>query len=412
MQLHFLLCFVVAAVSASRTFKGDQVLRVIPVREDQIKSLEHLVTKFELDLWTDIRGENRPVDIHVLAKDITAFKVALRRLRIDFTVFIDDVQALVENERAPRLPTRSYADFDYEVYHNYEEIQQWITSAAEAYPSIATAATVGSTFEGREFKALTISSQPGNPQFVINCGIHAREWVTPATCMFSAKYLLDGYGNDATITSLVNQVDFVFIPSSNPDGYAYTWSSDRMWRKTRTKRSGVCVGVDPNRNFDAQSLTSPCSDTYCGPSAFSEVETKLILEDSQKNFVESLPNPVMYVDVHAYSQLWMFPYGYTTSRPADFMTLTNIASDSVSAIQATHGAVYEPGQISTTIYVASGSTADYFYDTTGIKCSFATELRDTGRYGFLLPERLIKPTAEESFAAFKVMAQAIVDGKC
>jgi len=37
--------------------------------------------------------------------------------------------------------------------------------------------------------------------------------------------------------------------------------------------------------------------------------------------------------------------------------------------------------------VASGSTADYFYDKAGIKCSFATELRDTGRYGFLLPEK-------------------------
>ena len=35
---------------------------------------------------------------------------------------------------------------------------------------------------------------------------------------------------------------------------------------------------------------------------------------------------------------------------------------------------------------ASGSTSDYMYDKMNVRCSFAAELRDTGRYGFLLPE--------------------------
>ena len=43
------------------------------------------------------------------------------------------------------------------------------------------------------------------------------------------------------------------------------------------------------------------------------------------------------------------------------------------------------------VYVdeASGSTADYFYEKLGIKCTFGTELRDTGRYGFVLPEKFV-----------------------
>ena len=44
---------------------------------------------------------------------------------------------------------------------------------------------------------------------------------------------------------------------------------------------------------------------------------------AQKNFIESLPNPVMYVDIHSYSQMWLFPYGYTTSLTADHDVLVS-----------------------------------------------------------------------------------------
>ena len=32
---------------------------------------------------------------------------------------------------------------------------------------------------------------------------------------------------------LVDQLDWYIVPCVNPDGYAYTWSEDRLWRKTR-----------------------------------------------------------------------------------------------------------------------------------------------------------------------------------
>ncbi|CAF5075392.1 unnamed protein product, partial [Rotaria socialis] len=40
----------------------------------------------------------------------------------------------------------------------------------------------------------------------------------------------------------------------------------------------LCYGVDPNRNWDYKwceggASHDPCSDTYCGSKAFSEVET-------------------------------------------------------------------------------------------------------------------------------------------
>jgi len=39
--------------------------------------------------------------------------------------------------------------------------------------------------------------------------------------------------------------------------------------------------------------------------------------------------------------------------------------------------------------IASGSTADYFYMHKKVKCTFAAELRDTGKHGMLLPERYV-----------------------
>lgn len=48
--------------------------------------------------------------------------------------------------------------------------------------------------------------------------------------------------------------------------------------------------------------------------------------------------------------------------------------------------------------VASGTTVDWAYEN-GVKYSYTFELRDTGRYGFLLPSTQIIPTATETWPA-------------
>lgn len=50
--------------------------------------------------------------------------------------------------------------------------------------------------------------------------------------------------------------------------------------------------------------------------------------------------------------------------------------------------------------VSSGSSMDWAYKN-GIPYAFAFELRDTGHFGFLLPETLIKPTCTETMLAVK-----------
>ena len=113
--------------------------------------------------------------------------------------------------------------------------------------------------------------------------MHAREWISPAV----ATYLMHELQKD---TGLLNKMDFYVMPVVNPDGYEYSHTKDRLWRKTRslqraanitssTKRQRPCFGVDANRNWDSHwgeraSSKDPCSHNYPGLKPFSEPETK------------------------------------------------------------------------------------------------------------------------------------------
>ena len=45
--------------------------------------------------------------------------------------------------------------------------------------------------------------------------------------------------NDAAHSDLTESLDWYFLPSHNPDGYAYSRDHNRMWRKTRSDNGGI-----------------------------------------------------------------------------------------------------------------------------------------------------------------------------
>ena len=77
----------------------------------------------------------------------------------------------------------------------------------------------------------------------VHPGIHAREWIAPASCVYVINYLLTNYAADAAVRSLVDGVTWYIVPSANPDGYEYSHRYDRMWRKTRTPNPGFCTSL-------------------------------------------------------------------------------------------------------------------------------------------------------------------------
>jgi len=224
-------------------------------------------------------------------------------------------------------------------------------------------------------------------------------------------HILSDYATDPAVAKLVDSLEIYVLPIFNTDGYAYTWNGDRMWRKTRRPNAGsTCVGTDPNRNWDFQwngagVSRNPCSEAYNGPAAFSEIEVKTVAL-----YVKNAGNIQGYIDFHSYSQLWMSPWGYTDALPKDYTAQNSLSAKCVSALRAVHGTQFAYGPISTTIYPASGSSADYTYGAGNVLYSYGVELRDTGQYGFLLPPSQIVPSGEETYAALKVWASTVLLG--
>uniref|UniRef100_A0A3Q3G182 Carboxypeptidase A4 n=1 Tax=Labrus bergylta TaxID=56723 RepID=A0A3Q3G182_9LABR len=392
-----LLVLVAAAYADERLFIGDQVIRVNAETEEQIQLLQALETQeeWEMDFWLHPVSTDLPVDIH-------------------YSVLINNLQDLLDEERAEmqenQMNERSTKSFNFGAYHRLETIYSWMDTLVAQYPNLVSKQQIGKSYENRPMYVLKFSTGGNNrPAIWIDTGIHSREWVSQATGVWTANKIATDYGTDASLTSLLNTMDIYMLLLANPDGYAYTHSNDRMWRKTRAVNPGSsCRGVDPNRNWDAGfggpgASRNPCSDSYHGPSAHSAIEVKNVV-----NLIKSHGNFKSFISVHAYSQLLMYPYGYTCGSVPHKSELDAVGRAAVQKLTSLYGTRYKVGSICNIIYQASGGSIDWSYNM-GIKYSYAFELRDTGRYGFILPANQIIPTATETWLALKHLMEYVRD---
>ena len=278
-------------------------------------------------------------------------------------------------------------------------------------PDRVTRQLIGTTHDGRPIWAYklapplppppsVLTSIPIIRSVVIFGGTHAREWIGPAVVMYLFHELLEQSKSSFPHALLAGKLNLHAIPVVNPDGYVYTWTNNRYWRKNRRDNGNNIFGVDLNRNFakgwgGPGSSGNPGSSTYRGPAPFSEPESSAV-----RDYVaDVLPLPG-FIDYHSYGEKILWPWSWTYDPPPDAARLFAFGEVIRLGTLGVHGHNYVNGQASRTLYIASGTTKDYYYDEYGAM-SYTIELRDTGRYGFLLPEDQILPTQQESWAGLE-----------
>ncbi|WBB77985.1 M14 family metallopeptidase [Micromonospora sp. WMMD882] len=258
-------------------------------------------------------------------------------------------------------------------YHNYAELTAVVNKVVADHPTIARKISIGRSYEGRDLMAVKISdnvaTDENEPEILINAQQHAREHLTVEMAIYLLNLFTDSYGSDSRVTNAVNTREIWIVPTVNPDGSEYdiATGSYRSWRKNRQPNSGAsAVGTDLNRNWSYQwgccggSSGLPSSDTYRGPSAFSAPETAALRNFVNGRVVGGVQQIKANIDFHTYSQLVLWPFGYTYSNTATGMTADqyNTFATIGQQMAATNG--YTPQQ-SSDLYITDGDSIDWMW---------------------------------------------------
>ncbi len=260
------------------------------------------------------------------AKVVQAFAPQARLVDADISATIS--KTLAEYEQTAQLTA---TNFEAPRYHSFDEVQAWMKNMQMNHADIARVIEYGKSRNGKALTALRISAFPEDsadvPVAMITAATHGDELITTEVLMGLVNQLVEGNGTIDRMSKIVQSRVIYFIPVVNADGFV-----------SRNRYDG---NADPNRSYPWPEKTN----AVATPSI-----AALIDFFNTKKVTVSL-------DLHAYGELTMFPWGYTRnhlpSGPHERMDLLTTKMSELN--RYTHGPIAE------TIYVAQGSSADYYY---------------------------------------------------
>lgn len=426
-----------------------------PISNDQIYQK---LSKYSnhIEIWTN---NDKFVDFQInqhLFKKINQFS---KRLNSKCEIIIDNLDTLIKeslpsnkwdyeffDNMLKSYPNREDEIFDlintndihhklskyfFQDYRDLNSLENWFHVLTQWFPDILNLYTLGSTFENNNLYALEINvnnktANPDGKTIVMTGGLHSREWISISTVCYIMFQLLNEYAlnnngnNNQKGDHVFNSFNFVFIPVLNPDGYEYTWTTDRLWRKNRQDTGNKdCPGFDLDRTFGYHwqpTWEYPCSSNYNGETPFIAKESQL-LDQYIKNKFGSAMNETLYVflDFHSYSQEILYPFTYSCDDlPNDIENLLELAYDLSKRIRKYSGVQYDVRQsckdrdADINPMAGSGSLLDYMYHK-GAHISYQIKLRDTGNFGFLLPPKFIEPVGKEATDMVKALCDFLLN---
>ena len=336
-----------------------------------------LVKSIALSLDLEEGWHDKGGDISLFVSDDEFSK--LQRSGLGYEVLIDDWKAHYNSRsvltKEEKMLVQMESDMNFEVsgfnfgsmggYYTFDEIVADLDTMSQLFPNLITEKfSIGTSHEGRTIWAVRISDNPNinedEPTVGFDALVHAREPQSMATLMYFMWYLLENYGTDPEVTYLVDNREIYCVPCFNPDGYEYNRQTNPngggMWRKNR-RNNGGSYGVDMNRNFsymwgydNSGSSPDPTSNTYRGPSAFSEPEAQAVRDLAIQH------NYGTHFNMHSSGNYYLYPWGYIDEQTPDSLTYREFAGDMGNYSGYTFGT--GPQLLG---YASNGSVRDWMY---------------------------------------------------
>jgi len=303
---------------------------------------------------------------------------------------------------------------DKDSYSNLEEINKRLNNIVKDN-ELAQIFVIGKSVEGREIKAVRISSsdQADCPEILFVGLHHAREWISYEVPLSIAEFIVNNKDSNTFLHNILNNAALWFVPMLNPDGYLYSWEENRMWRYNRRINPDSTIGVDLNRNYDSSWIKV---DYVHGEKPFSEPETTAI-KNLIENNVSSIPSETGIqsldglITYHSYGQLILYPPGSTNEPPEEIELYEELGSQMSNQIFSQCGSNYLTMQI-TGLYNTFGEMTEWFMINNENKPAFTYELRPhTGdSAGFDLSPQQITDTVKENIPAAFYFISTIIEG--
>jgi predicted deacylase len=280
--------------------------------------MNQIADRFEVVKKLDL---NRGYEVYVKEEDVLAFL----DLAPNAKLILSNIQSTFKSDKNEK-------QLEVAKYRKFEDVETDLLALVAKYKDLASLESYGVSSQGRKLYALKIKTpqKEGSknlPQVMVTAATHGDELITVEVLFSLINELLAGYGKDTRLTKILEGRELYFIPVVSPDSFE--------------ARERYVAGIDPNRSFpwpeNANNRPADCI-------------LSLMNFTNAHQFAGSL-------DLHAYGKLVMFPWAYKSTPPesSDAVVMEDLVQRMAKENQ------YKAGQISTTIYVAKGSSADYFY---------------------------------------------------
>ncbi|MGA5562307.1 M14 family metallopeptidase [Streptomyces platensis] len=358
-------------------------------------------------------------EVHARAVVITATRAQATTVR-QLGYMVRQLAAPPTVAPSPHQPRANDFPAGYTNYHTYDEATKEIDALVAKHPDILSKQVIGTSHEGRNLLALKLSKNvtkdEQEPEVLFTAHQHGREHLTVEMALYLLNEFTSKYGSDARITKMLDSREIWIIPDLNPDGGEYDIASGsfRSWRKNRQPNAGSrAVGTDLNRNWDFKwgccggSSSSPSSETYRGKSAASAPEVQVVSKFVHGRNIGGKQQITAAIDFHTYSELVLWPFGFTDDDTGDGMTKDEHDTFATLGKNMATTNRYTPEQ-SSDLYITDGSIDDWLWgDQRIFAYTFEMYPSSFGSGGFYPKDSVIpKETSRNREAVLRLLETA------